>query len=57
MGPFDYIVEEIRGEYAYLKRLDADEKEPLMIALFLLPQGIDIGTKLRYENLEYTVFV
>ncbi len=55
MEPRDYIVQDIKGEYAYLKRTDLGESEPLMIAVFLLPQGIDIGTKLHYENLEYSI--
>jgi hypothetical protein len=42
----------ISGEYATL----ADESgEELFIALALLPFGIDIGTVLRYENLEFSI--
>ena len=32
-----YIVEKIDGDYAYLKRTDVPENEPLFIARFLLP--------------------
>jgi hypothetical protein len=42
----------ISGEYATL----TDESgEELFIALALLPFGIDIGTVLRYENLEFSI--
>lgn len=51
----DYVVSRIEGEYAYLKELDNPNAEEIFIALFLLPAGIDIGTKLHYEMLEYTV--
>lgn len=56
MGPYDYIVENINGDYAYLRRTDiVDSGEPFMIAVYLLPEGIDVGTKIHYENLEYTI--
>lgn len=56
MGPYEYIVESLTGDYAYLKRTDTQEQdEPMMIAIALLPDGIDVGTRLRWENLEYTV--
>ncbi len=51
----DYIVEKIEGEYAYLRDLGNDEAEPIFIALFLLPAGTDIGTKLHYEMLQYEI--
>lgn len=53
MEPRDYIVTKIEGEYAYLK--DTTGGNELFIALALLPQGTDIGTKLHYELFEYTV--
>lgn len=55
MGPYDYTLESIKGEYAYLRRTDAENPEPLMIALALLPDGSDVGTKIRFENLEYSI--
>lgn len=54
MEPKDYIVTKIEGEYAYLREIDSDEDE-LFIALYLLPMGVDIGTKLHYEWLTYTI--
>lgn len=56
MGPYEYTVEEIVGEYAYLRRTDIlDPGGPMMIAMALLPEGVEIGNKLRWENLEYTL--
>lgn len=53
MQPRNYIVTRIEGEYAYIK--DEEASEELFIALALLPFGTDIGTRLRYENLEYSI--
>ncbi|MEG1426594.1 MAG: chorismate--pyruvate lyase [Oscillospiraceae bacterium] len=56
MGPYDYVVESLNGDYAYLRRTDIpDSGEPFCIALALLPEGIDVGTKMRWENLSYTI--
>lgn len=49
-----YVVDRIDGDYAWLKRTDADE-EPLFIARALLPEEIDEGTRLRYEMLQYEI--
>jgi len=49
----DYKVIKIEGEYATL--LDEESKEELFIAMALLPPGTDIGTRLHYEMLEYTI--
>ena len=52
MDEKNYTVSDINGEYAILK----DEYgEELFIALALLPSGIDIGTKLKYEFPDFTV--
>lgn len=51
----DYTITKIEGEYAYLKEIGNESAEEIFIALFLLPMGIDVGTKLHYEMLEYTV--
>lgn len=53
MQPRNYTVTKIEGEYAYIK--DEESSEELFIALALLPFGTDIGTNLRYENLEYEI--
>jgi len=49
----DYTVKRIEGEYAIL--INTETGEELFIAMALLPDGIDIGTKLHYEMMEYTV--
>ena len=53
MEPKDYTVTKIEGEYATLK--DISSGEELFIAMALLPIGTDIGSKLHYEMLEYTI--
>ena len=53
MEPKDYIVSKIEGEYAYLKDLATNGE--LFIALALLPEGTDVGTKLHYEMFEYEI--
>ncbi len=55
MFPKDYEVVKIDGEYAYLRELNGQPDDDLFIALYLLPMGIDVGTKLHYEMFEYTV--
>ncbi len=53
MEPKDYIVKEIRGEYAILD--DRENGEELFIAMALLPMGVDIGTNLHYEMMTYEI--
>lgn len=53
MEPKDYTVVKIEGEYATLR--DDKTEEELFIAMALLPEGTDVGTKLHYEMLEYTI--
>ena len=53
MEPKDYVITKIQGEYAYLE--DVQSGEELFIAMALLPLGVDVGTRLHYEMLEYTV--
>ncbi len=47
MEPHDYIVTDIRGDYAFLQQTDTDNAEPFQVALALLPMETDIGIKLR----------
>lgn len=53
MDPKDYIVSKIEGEYAYLKDIENDNE--IFIALALLPQGADVGSKIHCEMFEYTL--
>ena len=55
MIPRDYIIVKIEGEYAYLREIGANETDDIYIAMALLPMGVDVGTKLHYEMLEYTI--
>ena len=50
-----YIVESIDGDYANLKRTDIESDEIKLVARALLPEGIDVGTKLKYEMFEYEI--
>lgn len=49
-----YIVTGIDGDYAWLKRVD-EEGEPIFIARALLPEGVNEGTKLKSEYLQYEI--
>lgn len=49
----EYTVSRIEGEYAYLA--DTECGEELFIAMALLPPGVDVGSRLRYENFEFSV--
>ena len=49
----NYTVSRIEGEYAYLS--DEETGEEVFIALALLTQGVDVGTRLHFEMFEYTV--
>lgn len=53
MEPKDYIVAKIEGEYATLQNVvDGGE---IFIAMALLPEGVDLGSRLHFENFEYTL--
>ncbi len=53
MEPKNYTLTKIQGEYAILT--DEESGEELFIAMALLPPGVDIGTRLHYEMLEYSI--
>lgn len=53
MEPQDYIVFKIEGEYAILKNID--DGTEIFVAMALLPNGVDVGTKLHSECLQYTI--
>lgn len=55
MGPYFYVVEQIDGDYAHLRRTDIEETDTLLVARALLPDGIDEGTALKWENLCYEI--
>ena len=47
-----YTVAGINGDYAYLRSDDGLENQ---VAMFLLPEGTDMGSRLLYENFEWTL--
>lgn len=51
----DYIVERLDGDYAYLKWIEKPEEELKCVARALLPEEICEGSRLAYENMEYTL--
>ena len=55
MEPKDYTVVKIEGEYAYLRADGESGENDIFIAMALLPPCVDIGTRLHYEMLCYTV--
>lgn len=55
MGPYEYTVARIDGDYAVLQRTDNDTHDEILVARALLPAEIDIGTALHYEMFEYTI--
>jgi len=55
MEPKDYIISRIEGEYAYLREDRKGDGDDIFIALALLPLGVNVGTRLHFEMLEYTV--
>lgn len=50
MQPKDYVITKIEGEYATMRSEDGEE---LFFALALLPQGVDIGSRVRYDFPEF----
>lgn len=51
----DYIVEQIDGDYAHLKRVDQPEEELKVVARALLPAEIYEGCVLHYELMQYSM--
>ena len=48
-----YVVEIIDGDYAHLKKLDEESADLKLVARALLPEAIVVGSKLKYEMLQY----
>ncbi|MBQ7040085.1 MAG: hypothetical protein IJN39_05910 [Clostridia bacterium] len=53
MEPKDYIVLKIEGEYATLQNIENGNE--VFIAMALLPDGTDVGTKIHSECFEYSI--
>lgn len=49
MEPVLYTVQNINGDYAYMvSNTGADHQ----VSMFLLPEGTDVGSRLKWENFE-----
>ena len=48
-----YTVEIIDGDYAHLKKEDDANAELKLVARALLPESIAVGSRLKYEMLQY----
>lgn len=55
LGSCFYIVDSIDGDYANLKLMETENTEVKLVARALLPDGIEEGTKLKYECFQYTI--
>lgn len=55
MNRFEYVVADIDGDYAHLRRTDIESDELKLVARALLPPEIKEGTKLLYEWMSYSV--
>ena len=61
MNRFEYVVVSIDGDYANLRRTDAEaletgaDQELKLMARALLPPEIAEGTKLLYEWMQYSI--
>ena len=52
MEPVCYTVQTVNGDYAYLLSDSGVENQ---VAMFLLPEGTDVGSRLLWENFEWTL--
>lgn len=55
LGPMEYIVARIDGDYAFLQQIDQPQEEEKCVARALLPPEIAEGSKLHYEMMVYTL--
>ena len=55
MGPYEYRVEKMDGDYAWLVRTDIVSEESMMVARALLPLDIEEGSELLWENFSYSL--
>ena len=52
-GTMFYVVASIDGDYAHLKKVEDENAELKLVARALLPEAIVVGSKLKYEMLQY----
>ena len=52
MDPIRYTVTNINGDYAYMISDTGIENQ---VAMFLLPEGVNVGSRLLFELFEWTL--
>lgn len=52
MEPVQYTVTSINGDYAYMVSESGIDNQ---VAMFLLPEGTDVGSKLLFEDFQWTL--
>ena len=52
MDPVYYTLNSINGDYAYLTSDTGVENQ---VAMFLLPEGVNVGSRLLFENFEWSL--
>ena len=52
MDPIHYTVTNINGDYAYMISDTGIENQ---VAMFLLPEGVNVGSRLLFELFEWTL--
>ena len=55
METWYYEVVSIDGDYANLKRTDVELEDLKLVARALLPQEIAVGSRLKYEYMQYEI--
>ena len=55
METWYYVVENIDGDYANLRRIDIESNDLKLVARALLPLEIAEGTTLKYELMQYEI--
>ena len=52
MDPVRYTVTAINGDYAYMVSETGVDNQ---VAMFLLPEGTDVGSRLLFEDFQWTL--
>ena len=57
METWYYEIISIDGDYANLKRIDVELDDLKLVARALLPEDIEVGSKLKYELFQYEIIL
>ena len=55
METWHYVVVSIDGDYANLRRTDIESDDLKLVARALLPDEIRVGSRLKYEMMQYEI--